>query len=71
MHAVLGDFCVFLSSNVLMSCYKPKPSSDIMLENVQAYVCSFVVGSKFFLRHFQKTLVKMFVVINCIGPSSV
>jgi hypothetical protein len=38
MHAGIGDFCVFGSSNVLMSCYKPKPSSDIMLENIQAAV---------------------------------
>jgi len=65
MHAGLGDFCVFGSSNVLMSCYKSKPSSDIMLENIQAYVCSCVVGSRFFLRHFQKTFMKMTVVINC------
>jgi len=63
MHAGLGDFCVFGSPDVLMSCYKPKPSSD-MLENIQAYICSCVVGSKFFLRHFQKMFVKIIVVIN-------
>jgi len=40
-----------------------------MLENIQAYVCSCVVGSRFFLR--QKTFVKMTVVINCIRRCSV